>query len=39
MAELRRRAPSGAYVGLFTGKPTFYERFGFGEGGGMSLVF
>lgn len=35
MAELRRIGPRGAMVGLFTGKPKFYERLGFREGGGM----
>lgn len=30
LTELRRRgAPDGAFVGLFTGKPGFYERLGF----------
>jgi predicted N-acetyltransferase YhbS len=38
MAELRRRARPGSYVGLFTGKPDFYKRFGFGSGAGMSLI-
>jgi predicted N-acetyltransferase YhbS len=34
--ELRRRgAPQGAFVGLFTGRPGFYEAFGFKTGGGM----
>lgn len=37
IAELRRRGPAGAFVGLFTGKPAFYEQFGFGPAGGMSL--
>ncbi|HEY7086438.1 MAG TPA: GNAT family N-acetyltransferase [Tepidisphaeraceae bacterium] len=35
MAELRRMGPKGAFVGLFTGKPAFYERFGFVRDGGM----
>jgi GNAT superfamily N-acetyltransferase/uncharacterized glyoxalase superfamily protein PhnB len=35
MKELRNRARSGAFVGLFTGKPAFYETFGFKSGGGM----
>ena len=33
--ELRNRARLGAFVGLFTGKPAFYEPFGFKTGGGM----
>jgi ribosomal protein S18 acetylase RimI-like enzyme len=33
LAELRRRGPKGAFVGLFTGKRGFYERLGFGQGG------
>ena len=37
LAELRRRGPKGAFVGLFTGKRPFYERLGFGEGGGMCM--
>ena len=35
MAELRQRGPSGAFVGLFTGKEAFYKRLGFVPGGGM----
>lgn len=35
MAWLRKTAP-GASVGLFTGRPGFYERFGFRRGNGMS---
>lgn len=35
MAELRRVGPKGAFVGLFTGKPKFYHRVGFRDGGGM----
>ena len=35
MAELRKMGPKGALVALFTGKPPFYERFGFSPGGGM----
>lgn len=38
MGWLRRTAPKGAYVGLFTGKPGFYERYGFTAGGGMSMT-
>jgi len=36
MTELRRIGPKGAFVGLFTGKPKFYERLGFRDGGGMT---
>lgn len=35
MTWLRKTAP-GASVGLFTGRPGFYERFGFRRGNGMS---
>jgi ribosomal protein S18 acetylase RimI-like enzyme len=36
MSELRRIGPKGAFVGLFTPKPAFYERFGFAaDQGGM----
>ena len=36
LAEMRRRgAPQGAFVGLFTPKPKFYEQVGFRDGGGM----
>jgi catechol 2,3-dioxygenase-like lactoylglutathione lyase family enzyme/GNAT superfamily N-acetyltransferase len=35
MAELRKLGRGGAFVGLFTGKPGFYERFGFRLDGGM----
>jgi predicted N-acetyltransferase YhbS len=35
MAELRKVGRSGAFVGLFTGKPGFYERLGFRLDGGM----
>jgi len=36
LAELRRSgAREGAFVGLFTGKPGFYERLGFQKGIGM----
>lgn len=35
MAELRKMGPKNAFVGLFTGKPAFYERFGFVRDGGM----
>ena len=38
LAELRRSgAPAGAFVGLFTGKPEFYQRLGFHKGIGMHL--
>ncbi|HEX4125231.1 MAG TPA: GNAT family N-acetyltransferase [Tepidisphaeraceae bacterium] len=38
VAWLRRSAPRGAMAYLFTGKPAFYERFGFKPNdGGMSL--
>ena len=37
MTELRRRALPGAFVGLFTGKPEFYERLGFSRGIGMYI--
>jgi len=38
LAELRRSgAPAGAFVGLFTGKPEFYERLGFKKDIGMHL--
>ena len=33
---LRLAVKPGAYIGLFTGKPSFYERLGFKPGGGMS---
>ena len=36
IVELKRRgAPGGAFVGLFTGKPEFYESAGFARGVGM----
>lgn len=35
MEDLKSIAPKGAFVGLFTGKPKFYERLGFSESGGM----
>jgi GNAT superfamily N-acetyltransferase/catechol 2,3-dioxygenase-like lactoylglutathione lyase family enzyme len=35
LAELRKIGPSGAFVGLFTGKRAFYERLGFVAEGGM----
>jgi catechol 2,3-dioxygenase-like lactoylglutathione lyase family enzyme/GNAT superfamily N-acetyltransferase len=39
LAEMRRRgAPQGAFVGLFTGKPDFYERLGFKKDVGMHLA-
>ena len=38
LAELRRqKVYEGAFVGLFTGKPEFYERVGFRRDGGMHL--
>jgi predicted N-acetyltransferase YhbS len=37
MAWLKRAAPKGAFIGLFTGKPAFYERYGFQSGHGMSI--
>lgn len=37
MRWLKGSAPPGASVGLFTGKPGFYERYGFQSGMGMSL--
>jgi predicted N-acetyltransferase YhbS/uncharacterized glyoxalase superfamily protein PhnB len=37
MHWLKMTAPEGAYVGLFTGKPAFYERYGFQSGQGMGL--
>jgi catechol 2,3-dioxygenase-like lactoylglutathione lyase family enzyme len=37
MAWLKTAAPKGAWIGLFTGKPGFYERHGFKSGNGMSL--
>lgn len=39
MDWLKRTAPKGAYIGLFTGKAAFYERFGFHDtAGGMTLI-
>jgi ribosomal protein S18 acetylase RimI-like enzyme len=39
LEELRRRGvPPGAFVGLFTGRPGFYETLGFKSGGGMHLA-
>jgi GNAT superfamily N-acetyltransferase/uncharacterized glyoxalase superfamily protein PhnB len=35
---LRQVAPRGAFVGLFTPKPEFYERLGFHRGHGMHLA-
>jgi uncharacterized glyoxalase superfamily protein PhnB/N-acetylglutamate synthase-like GNAT family acetyltransferase len=35
LREIRGRARPGAFVGLFTGKPGFYETLGFKSGGGM----
>lgn len=38
MRWLKGNAPQGASsIGLFTGKPAFYERFGFQSGNGMSM--
>jgi GNAT superfamily N-acetyltransferase len=37
LEELRRQgAPPGSFVGLFTGRPGFYEKVGFSRSGGMS---
>jgi len=37
LEELRRQgAPKGAFVGLFTGRPGFYEKLGFSRMGGLS---
>jgi GNAT superfamily N-acetyltransferase/catechol 2,3-dioxygenase-like lactoylglutathione lyase family enzyme len=37
LEELRRTgAPSGSFVGLFTGRPGFYEKVGFNRSNGMS---
>jgi catechol 2,3-dioxygenase-like lactoylglutathione lyase family enzyme len=38
IAEIRRTSPHAKFVGLFTGKPTFYERLGFKTDGGMHLT-
>jgi uncharacterized glyoxalase superfamily protein PhnB len=39
MSELRKIAPKGAFVGLFTPRPAFYERFGFAaDSGGMHAM-
>jgi GNAT superfamily N-acetyltransferase/catechol 2,3-dioxygenase-like lactoylglutathione lyase family enzyme len=38
MTELRRMGPKGAFVGLFTGKPKFYERLGFVCDHGMHVA-
>jgi uncharacterized glyoxalase superfamily protein PhnB len=39
MAELRKIGPKGAFVGLFTPRPAFYERFGFAaDVGGMHTM-
>jgi catechol 2,3-dioxygenase-like lactoylglutathione lyase family enzyme len=35
LSALRGRADAGSFVGLFTGKPEFYERLGFTKGIGM----
>jgi predicted N-acetyltransferase YhbS len=35
--ELRKIAPRGAFVGLFTGKPGFYEHIGFKNDPGMHM--
>jgi catechol 2,3-dioxygenase-like lactoylglutathione lyase family enzyme len=37
MGQLREAAPKGAFVGLFTARPGFYEKHGFVQGQGMSL--
>jgi catechol 2,3-dioxygenase-like lactoylglutathione lyase family enzyme len=38
MAWLKSAAPKGSWIGLFTAKPGFYERYGFKSGSGMSLM-
>ncbi len=38
LAELRQIGPKGAFVGLFTGKPAFYERLGFQKDIGMHIA-
>jgi uncharacterized glyoxalase superfamily protein PhnB len=39
MSELRKIGPKGAFVGLFTPRPAFYERFGFApDSGGMHTM-
>ena len=39
LAELRRIAKPGVFVGLYTGKPAFYEPFGFRpDAGGMHMM-
>lgn len=35
IAHLRTLAPAGTFVGLFSGKPAFYERLGFQNDGGL----
>jgi catechol 2,3-dioxygenase-like lactoylglutathione lyase family enzyme len=35
LAEIRRTEPHAQFIGLFTGKPAFYERLGFVKDGGM----
>ncbi len=35
LAEIRRAEPHAKFIGLFTGKPAFYERLGFVRDGGM----
>jgi GNAT superfamily N-acetyltransferase/uncharacterized glyoxalase superfamily protein PhnB len=35
IAHLRTLAPTGTFVGLFSGKPAFYERLGFQNDGGL----
>ena len=38
LAELRKTGPTGTFVGLFTGKPQFYERLGFQKDLGMHVA-
>ena len=38
VAELRKIGPKGAFVGLFTPKPEFYERLGFQKDIGMHIA-
>ena len=38
LVELRKIGPKGAFVGLFTPKPMFYERLGFQKGIGMHIA-
>ena len=38
LVELRKIGPKGAFVGLFTPKPIFYERLGFQKDIGMHIA-